>query len=240
MSAVWGRWQSENGDYFTGSATVTHNISGTYGLYSNLPSGSDLSGYNARSGDRIAIKIPLDYELSTYTVTAYGGDERQSAKLFFYAPDAYNQQRIVTCIIENVSSFVEGNLTVKTPEAPNYGYLSINKTAADTGEAIPGVLFRVFDSSGTKVSEGYTNSVGNYTTPEKLKLGNYTYKEVSTVKGFYLDESPHSVSLVDRRATVTVSPTNERRMGTLAVRKRGLLHRERHRDAQHQRHLWPL
>lgn len=104
----------ESGDYFTGNAQVNSTLADGYGLSWNLPSGSTIDRVG---GDKIAIKVPIAYEQRSYTVTAYGVDNVETAKLFFWGPDAYNQQPVVTCVLNTESNYMTTELTVNTPKA---------------------------------------------------------------------------------------------------------------------------
>ena len=124
--------EDTNGDYFVGSATVSKSISGSYGLSHNLPDGSSITGYSGNSGDRLSIQIPRDYGEQSFTITAYGNHSGNTAKLFFWQPDAYNQQRVVTCVLDTDNTYVEANMTVITPKAtPKNGSIQLSKRDED-------------------------------------------------------------------------------------------------------------
>lgn len=107
---------------------VSKSISGSYGLSHNLPDGSSITGYSGNSGDRLSIQIPTAYGEQSFTITAYGSHSANTAKLFFWQPDAYNQQRVVTCVLDTESTDVEASLTVTTPKAtPKNGSIKLTK-----------------------------------------------------------------------------------------------------------------
>ena len=174
--------EDANGDYFVGSATVSKSISGSYGLSHNLPDGSSITGYSGNSGDRLSIQIPTDYGEQSFTITAYGSHSANTAKLFFWQPDAYNQQRVVTCVLDTDSTYVEANMTVITPKAtPKNGSIQLSKRDED-GNPLPGVSFALYDSTKQQISSGITDGSGIFTFAD-LPLGSYYYAETAALPG---------------------------------------------------------
>ena len=190
--------EDANGDYFVGSATVSKSISGSYGLSHNLPDGSSITGYSGNSGDRLSIQIPTDYGEQSFTITAYGSHSANTAKLFFWQPDANNQQRVVTCVLDTDSTYVEANMTVITPRAtPKNGSIQLTKLDED-GNPLPGVSFALYDSTKQQISSGTTDGSGIIIFAD-LPLGSYYYAETAALPGYVLD----------RRGNVSVLKTDE-------------------------------
>ena len=105
---------TQEGDYFTGSVTLTNGINGTYDLMDDMPEGKQILGHTGADQETLTIKIPVAYANGSYTLCAYGMDHLPTAKLFFWAPSVYNQQRIVTSTLDGSQDvFVRGFLTVK-------------------------------------------------------------------------------------------------------------------------------
>ena len=210
--------EDANGDYFVGSATVRSTISGSYGLSHNLPAGSDISGYNAQNGDRLSFKIPTDYGEQSFTVTAYGSHSANTAKLFFWQPDAYNQQRVVTCVLDTDSTYVEANMTVITPKAtPKNGSIQLTKLGED-GNPLPGVSFALYDSAKQQISSGTTDGSGKITFAD-LPLGSYYYAETVALPGYVLDSTLYPVSITEGGQLVTVTANNMLARGNVSVLK---------------------
>lgn len=207
---------TENGDYFIGSAQVNCTLADGYGLSYNLPSGSTIDRVG---GDKIAIKVPIAYEQRSYTVTAYGVDNVKTARLFFWGPDAYNQQRVVTCVLDTQSNCMTTDLTVNTPKTtPKTGNLKIVKKDTYEDIFLSGTGFRLYDSAGNVVDEQYTDHNGEVTFAELL-CGDYSYQEFKAPMGFQLDETVYPITISGNGATVTETRTNLRRPGTLVVKK---------------------
>lgn len=209
---------TEDGDYFTGSTTVSSTISGSYGLSHNLPSGSALEGYTMTSGDILTVKIPIGYEQQSYTVTAYGVDDIPTAKLFFWGPDAYNQQRVVTCVLDAESFYVESNCIINTPKATlRNGGVQITKLGED-GARLSGVSFSLYDEGQNLIASGKTGDDGILTFSD-LPLGNYYYAETTALPGYVLDSSMVPVSITQSGQIVAVTATNALARGNISVLK---------------------
>ena len=210
--------EDANGDYFVGSATVSKSISGSYGLSHNLPDGSSITGYSGNSGDRLSIQIPTGYGEQSFTVTAYGSHSANTAKLFFWQPDAYNQQRVVTCVLDTDSTYVEANMTVITPKAtPKNGSIQLTKLD-ENGNPLPGVSFTLYDSAKQQISSGTTDSSGIITFAD-LPLGSYYYAETAALPGYVLDSTLYPVSITEVGQLVTATATNILARGNVSVLK---------------------
>lgn len=210
--------EDTNRDYFVGSATVSKSISGSYGLSHNLPDGSSITGYSGNSGDRLSIQIPTDYGEQNFTITAYGNHSGNTAKLFFWQPDAYNQQRVVTCVLDTDSTYVEANMTVITPKAtPKNGNIQLTKWD-ENGNPLPGVSFALYDSTKQQISSGTTDGSGIITFAD-LPLGIYYYAETAALPGYVLDSTLYPVSITEGGQLVTVTATNILARGNVSVLK---------------------
>ena len=210
--------EDTNRDYFVGSATVSKSISGSYGLSHNLPDGSSITGYSGNSGDRLSIQIPTDYGEQNFTITASGNHSGNTAKLFFWQPDAYNQQRVVTCVLDTDSTYVEANMTVITPKAtPKNGNIQLTKWD-ENGNPLPGVSFALYDSTKQQISSGTTDGSGIITFAD-LPLGIYYYAETAALPGYVLDSTLYPVSITEGGQLVTVTATNILARGNVSVLK---------------------
>ena len=210
--------EDANGDYFVGSATVSKSINGSYSLSHNLPDGSSITGYSGNSGDRLSIQIPTGYGEQSFTITAYGSHSANTAKLFFWQPDAYNQQRVVTCVLDTDSTYVEANMTVITPKAtPKNGSIQLTKLDED-GNPLPGVSFALYDSAKQQIGSGTTDGSG-ITTFADLPLGSYYYAETAALPGYVLDSTLYPISITEGGQLVTATATNILARGNVSVLK---------------------
>ena len=212
---------TQSGEYFTGSVTLTNGINGTYDLMDDMPDGTQILGHTGADQETLTIKIPIAYANKSYTLCAYGMDHLPTAKLFFWAPSSYNQQRIVTYTLDgSQDSFVRGFLTVKTPgavEQPKKGSLQITKTEAG-GNPLAGVGFTLYDSSKRSLSTKSTDSSGVVTFSD-LDLGNYYYAETSALPGYVPDTTLYPVSITTDGQVIKKTMTNSLAQGGLKVIK---------------------
>ena len=65
------------------------------------------------------------------------------------------------------------------------GNLTINKVDAETGKALAGVTYRLFDVSGNKVADATTGADGKAVFND-LAQGKYSYQEISAPSGLSL------------------------------------------------------
>ena len=209
--------EDANGDYFVGSVTVSKSINGSYSLSHNLPDGSSVTGYSGNSGDQLSIQIPTDYGEQSFTITAYGSHSANTAKLFFWQPDAYNQQRVVTCVLDTESTDVEASMTVTTPKAtPKNGTILLTKVDED-GNPLPGISFALYDSNKNEVTSGQTDGSGVISF--EVPIGDYFYAETATLSHLVLDPTLYPVSITEGGQTVTKTAINEFARGNVSVLK---------------------
>ena len=127
-----------------------------------------------------------------------------------YVPDHTQRTVLITESGQTVQITVENT--------PIRGGLEIIKK--DVYDEIPlmGAGFRLFDSAGMQIAEGYTNSEGKLSF-SGLAQGNYTFREFKAPKGYILDDSVHTFTISDVGVPITKTITNMRRPGTLIVKK---------------------
>lgn len=212
--------EDPGGQYFTGDVYLNKNISGDYSLMDNAPAGTlTVTGHTGTQSETLTLQVPASFANQSCTLCAYGMDEAPAAALFFWAPAAANQQRIVTYVLDSTQSvFVRGFLTINAPGiTERNGSIRITKTG-DSGEALPGVSFSLYDSSQNLIDSGTTDGSGQITF-SGLALGDYYYQETETLSGYVLDSTmyPITVSSTDQATEVTV--TNTRASGSIVVMK---------------------
>ena len=110
------------------------------------------------------------------------------------------------------------NITETRTNALAKGSLTINKTDADTGKALAGVTYRLYDSAGNKIADAITGADGKASFSD-LPLGSYSYQEISTVDGYQLDETKYDFSLTSENLNVKVTRENKPIKGSLIIRK---------------------
>ena len=98
------------------------------------------------------------------------------------------------------------------------GSIEILKVDADTKKPLAGVVYRLFDADGNKITDGTTDANGKLTF-DNLKPGSYSYQEISTVDGYQLDETKYDFSLTSENLNIKFTRENKPVKGSLTVRK---------------------
>ena len=214
--------QDPTGQYFTGTVYLNKAITGDYSLMDNSPdSALIINGHTGVQSETLTLAIPAQYANQEFLLCAYGMDDAPSARLFFWQPDSWNNQRLITYVLDSTESvFVRGFLTIKTPSAsvqPQKGNLQITKTD-ESGQPLSGVSFTLYDSGRNEISTLTTDSSG-VVTFANLPLGNYYYAETAALSGYVLDDTLYPISITQNGQVVRKTVTNSRAKGGLQITK---------------------
>ena len=133
----------------------------------------------------------------------------------FQAPAGYGLDDTVFPIVLNQNGQI---LKVTRENKLITGSIEILKVDADTKQPLAGVVYRLFDADGNKITDGTTDANGKVTF-DNLKPGKYSYQEISTVDGYQLDETKYDFSLTSENLNVKVTRENKPVKGCLTVRK---------------------
>lgn len=98
------------------------------------------------------------------------------------------------------------------------GNLKIVKKDAYEEIFLSGAGYRILDSEGNTVAEGYTGYDGSVEFDDLL-YGEYTYQEFRPPMGFKLDETEYPFSITENGVTIEKTAADLRREGTLQVKK---------------------
>ena len=110
------------------------------------------------------------------------------------------------------------NITETRTNALAKGSLTINKVDADTGKALAGVTYRLFDSAGNKVADATSGTNGKAVFTD-LPLGSYIYQEISAPEGYGVDDTKYPITITTGTLNITETRTNTMAKGCLTVRK---------------------
>ena len=199
------------------SASVTD----TNGVLSEFRFTCNISGVNiTQRGNTLTVTATkaAAAQLNGYISSDYGysldvnGDEA-----VLLEPSNGSNYQACTALTE-IPDPVVAYIHFKVKVVEEKGSLTINKTDADTGKALAGVTYRLFDSEGNKIADGTTDANGKVTF-DNLKPGSYSYQEISTVDGYQLDETKYDFSLTSENLNVKVTRENKPVKGSLTVRK---------------------
>ena len=122
------------------------------------------------------------------------------------APEGYvlSDEIYEVQINENGAVVELGNLENR----PVIGELELTKLDVSTGKPLPNAGFRIKDTEGNTIVEGYTDEHGiaRFT----LGYGEYTYEEFSAPEGYLLDTTPHAFAITVEGQIIKAEMTNER------------------------------
>ena len=98
------------------------------------------------------------------------------------------------------------------------GSLTINKVDAETGKALAGVTYRLYDSTGKKVMDATTGADGKAVFKD-LEQGKYSYQEISAPSGYVVDKTKYQITISATALNTTAKRTNARAKGSLTINK---------------------
>ena len=153
----------------------------------------------------------------TYSATgsAYGIDPDEAVLCWYDSTGKYQSLASYTGTgLDPVRAYIK----IKATVADEVGSLTINKVDADTGKALAGVTYRLFDSAGNKVADVTTGADGKAVFSD-LALGSYTYQEISAPEGYVVDDTKYPITITTGTLNITETRTNTMAKGSLTVRK---------------------
>ena len=110
------------------------------------------------------------------------------------------------------------NITAKRTNARAKGSLTINKVDADTGKALAGVTYRLYDSAGKKVADVTTGADGKAVFKD-LPQGKYSYQEINAPSGYVVDKTKYQITITATALNITAKRTNALAKGSLTINK---------------------
>ena len=110
------------------------------------------------------------------------------------------------------------NITQKRTNTPAKASIEIVKVDADNKTPLQGAGFRLYDTSGKQIAEGYTDATGKLTF-SGLRLGSYTYKEFKAPDGYVLDTTAYSAVLNQNGQVLKVTRENMPVKGSIEALK---------------------
>lgn len=209
--------QEENG--FVGEVSVTlKNCSGYELDFYTMPFELEVDGYTGKSGDVLTISVPLSYAGQTVEFYVDGGSSGGAASLLFFAPHNYGEQRLLVYDVNVYETSTSAKLTAVVPEMRELkGSLKICKIDAETGKALPGASFKLFDANGNLYTSGITdaNGVLEFTAPP----GKYYYMETAAPGGYAIDSEKHPVNIEDGKTESITAANAPIHKGSIRVKK---------------------
>ena len=224
FAATSSRWcdtieltKDASGNY-NASVTDNNGVLGDFNFSSNNGNGITFS----QRGNTLTITATAEAAKGlstekTYSATgsAYGIDPDEAVLCWYDSTGKYQSLASYTGTgLDPVRAYIK----IKATVADEVGRLTINKTDADTGKALAGVTYRLFDSAGNKIADVTTGADGKAVFAD-LPLSSYTYQEISAPEGYVVDDTKYQITITTETLNITETRTNTRAKGSITVRK---------------------
>ena len=224
FAATSSRWcdtieltKDSSGNY-SASVTDTNGVLGDFNFASNSGNGITFS----QKGNTLTITATAEAAKGlstekTYSATgsAYGIDPDEAVLCWYDSTGKYQSLASYTGVGRDP---VKAYIKIKATVVDEKGSLTISKTDADTGKALAGVTYRLFDSAGNKIADVTTGTDGMAVFSD-LPLGSYTYQEISAPEGYVVDSTKYPITITTGTLNITETRTNTMAKGSLTVRK---------------------
>ena len=213
FAATSSRWcdtieltKDSSGNY-SASVTDSNGVLGDFNFSSNSGNGITFS----QRGNTLTITATAEAAKGlstekTYSATgsAYGIDPDEAVLCWYDSTGKYQSLASYTGTgLDPVRAYIK----IKATVVDEKGSLTINKTDADTGKALAGVTYRLFDSAGNKIADVTTGSNGKAVFSD-LPLGSYTYQEISAPEGYVMDSTKYPITITASALNITATHTN--------------------------------
>ena len=213
FAATSSRWcdtieltKDASGNY-SASVTDTNGVLGDFNFDSNSGNGITFS----QRGNTLTITATPEAAKGltsekTYSATgsAYGIDPDEAVLCWYDSTGKYQSLASYTGTgLDPVRAYIK----IKATVADEVGSLTINKTDADTGKALAGVTYRLYDSAGNKIADAITGADGKAIFSD-LPLGSYTYQEISAPSGYVVDNTKYPITIIASALNITATRTN--------------------------------
>ena len=211
---------------------LTKDASGNYSA-SVTDGNGVLDNFNFASNSGNGIAFTQRGNTLTITATAEAAKNLSAEKTYSATGSAYgiDPDEAVLCWYDSTGKYqslasytgtgldpVRAYIKIKATVADEVGRLTINKVDADTGKALAGVTYRLFDSAGNKIADTTTGTGGKAVFSD-LPLGSYTYQEISAPEGYVVDNTKYQITITTGTLNITETRTNTMAKGSLTVRK---------------------
>lgn len=190
-----------------------------------------LGDYNFGANNGSGITFTQRGNKLTITATAAAAKTLTTEKTYSATGSAYeiNPDRAVVCWYDRFGRYqalagytgmgrdpVKAYIKIKAVEEK--GSLTINKVDADTGKALAGVTYRLYNSTGKKVADAITGADGKAVFKD-LPQGKYSYQEIRAPSGYVVDKTKYQITITATALNITQKRTNALAKGIITVRK---------------------
>lgn len=211
-NAIQLKW---DGSQYTGTATDTNGVLSQYRFRTNI-SGVTIS--QRRNVLTVTATKEAGAQLNGCVSSDYGYslDVEGTESVLLEPSNGSNYQACaaLTTLPDPVWAYVHFKVNIVEEK----GSLTINKVDADTGAALSGVTYRLFDASGNKVADVITGADGRAVFSD-LPLGSYSYQEISAPEGYVVDSTRYTVTISTAALHITEQRTNALAKGSIEILK---------------------
>ena len=193
-----------DGSKYIGAATDTN------GVLSQYYFGTNISGVTVNQSWNTLTVTATKYaaeKLNGYISSDYGYslDVEGTESVLLKPSNGSNYQACaaLTSLPDPVWAYI--HFKVKIVEEK--GSLTINKVDAETGKALAGVTYRLFDANGKKVADMTTGADGKAVFKD-LPQGKYSYQEISAPSGYVVDNTKYQITITATALNITQKRTN--------------------------------
>ena len=204
-----------DGSQYVGTATDTNGVLSQYYFRTNI---SGVTVSQRRNVLTVTATKDAAAKLNGYISSDYGYalDVEGTEAVLLEPSNGSNYQACaaLTSLPDPVWAYI--HFKVKIVEEK--GSLTINKVDAETGKALAGVTYRLYDSTGKKVADATTGADGKAVFAD-LPQGKYSYQEISAPSGYVVDNTKYQIAITATVLNITHKRTNALAKGSITVRK---------------------
>ena len=204
-----------DGSQYVGTATDTNGVLSQYYFRTNI---SGVTVSQRRNVLTVTATKDAAAKLNGYISSDYGYalDVEGTEAVLLEPSNGSNYQACaaLTSLPDPVWAYI--HFKVKIVEEK--GSLTINKVDAETGKALAGVTYRLYDSTGEKVADATTGADGKAVFAD-LPQGKYSYQEISAPSGYVVDNTKYQITITATALNITHKRTNALAKGSITVRK---------------------
>lgn len=193
-----------DGSQYTGTATDTNGVLSQYYFSTNI-SGVTVN----QSWNTLTVTATKDAaaQLNGYISSDYGYSldvaGTESVLLEPSNGSGYQACAALTSLPDPVWAYIHFKVNIVEEK----GSLTINKVDAETGKALAGVTYRLFDANGKKVADMTTGADGKAVFKD-LPQGKYSYQEISAPSGYVVDNTKYQITITATALNITQKRTN--------------------------------
>ena len=204
-----------DGSQYVGTATDTNGVLSQYAFRAGI---NGVTVKQRRNVLSVTATKDAAAQLNGYISSDYGYsldvEGTESVLLEPSNGSSYQACAALTSLPDPVWAYIHFKVNIVEEK----GSLTINKVDAETGKALAGVTYRLFDANGKKVADMTTGADGKAVLAD-LPQGRYSYQEISAPSGYVLDETKYDFSLTTANLNIKVTRENAPAKGSITVRK---------------------